>query len=351
MLLPYSLASSSSASHCAGPTGGTAPLGDWRVADIVTDTIQRFREVRRAQGTGIVGVNRNVRQLRAVFNFAIRAGYMAQTPFRRGSESVVKLSPEPTRSRRLNADIDEAGTLLTACYPHLRAVVEAALETGMRKGEILSLQWRQVEGMTVEDATIIWGPRAEVVLPASKTKTRRDRRIPISSRLRGVLDMRRFDPAGQPMPVDAYVFGNAIGQRVQNVNRAWTTAILKGHGHEPRYTETANLTPDSRAALAAIDLHFHDLRREAGSRWLEGGVPLHTVRDWLGHTSIAQTSTYLAGTMKTQHDAMRQFEERRSDLQKIATDAGTEGRKRPRSAAGREDKLNKNAVGRDTRIM
>jgi integrase len=60
--------------------------------------------------------------------------------------------------------------------------------------------------------------------------------------------------------------------------------------------------------LEAIDLHFHDLRREAGSRWLEGGVPLHTVRDWLGHTSIAQTSTYLASTMATAHDAMARFD-------------------------------------------
>ena len=32
-------------------------------------------------------------------------------------------------------------------------------------------------------------------------------------------------------------------------------------------------------------------------------MPLHTIRDWLGHTNIAQTSTYLAGTAKTQHDA------------------------------------------------
>jgi integrase len=69
------------------------------------------------------------------------------------------------------------------------------------------------------------------------------------------------------------------------------TAVLKAHGHKPTFTKTANLSTESRAALESIDLHLHDLRREAGSRWLEGGVPLHTVRDWLGHTSIAQTST------------------------------------------------------------
>jgi integrase len=47
------------------------------------------------------------------------------------------------------------------------------------------------------------------------------------------------------------------------------------------------LTPTSRAAYAAVGLHFHDLRREAGSRWLEGGVPLHKVRDRLGHANGA----------------------------------------------------------------
>ncbi|HYB96410.1 MAG TPA: tyrosine-type recombinase/integrase [Vicinamibacterales bacterium] len=67
------------------------------------------------------------------------------------------------------------------------------------------------------------------------------------------------------------------------------------------------------------DLHFHDLRREAGSRWLEGGVPLQTVRDWLGHTNVAQTSTYLASTLQGQHDVMARFEQVRATLQQSAT--------------------------------
>ena len=333
------------------PTSGSAPLGDWRVTDIVTDTIERFREVRRAQGTGPVGVNRNVRSLRALFNWAIRVGYVEDTPFKRGTESVVKLWPEPKRSRRLDTDTNEEARLLAACNPFLRADIEAALETGMRRGEILSLQWHQIAGMKVDASTIAWASRAEVVLPFGKTKTRRHRRIPISTRLRAVLELRRFDPAGAPLPSTAYVFGNAIGGHVKDITRAWTTAVLKAYGHTPTYTKTKNLTPESRAVLASIDLHFHDLRRECGSRWLEGGVPLHTIRDWLGHTSIAQTSTYLAGTMKTQHDAMRQYEERRASLQELATDSETGGRKRQRTAARRERKPNKTAVGRQPTVM
>lgn len=332
-------------------TGGSAALGDWRLTDIVTDTIEQFREVRRSQGTGAVGVNRNLGSLRAVFNWALRVGYMATSPFKRASEAVVKLSDEHPRSRRLDADADEETKLLAAAGPHLRTVAEAALETGMRRGEILSLQWLQVDGLKMDGSAVTWAPRAELVLPWTKTKTRRDRRIPISSRLKAILEMRRFDPAGGQMAANCYVFGNEIGQQVQGIKRAWQTAVLKAHGHTPRYTKTANLTPESQAALDAINLHFHDLRREAGSRWLEGGVPLHTIRDWLGHTSIAQTSTYLAGTMQTQHDAMKQFEKHRAALQELATGSKTGGRKRLRSAVKSDRRPNKTAVGRDGAIM
>ena len=152
-------------------------------------------------------------------------------------------------------------------------------------------------------------------------------------------------PAGEPIPVYGYVFGNEIGGRVQSNLRAWNTAVLKAHGHTPTYTKTAQLSAASRADLKGVNLHFHDLRREAGSRWLEGGVPLHTVRDWLGHSNISQTSTYLSGTIKTQHDAMRQFEERRVTLQKFANEVVTGGRKRLSPAKVRDNRPNRTATG------
>lgn len=363
------------------PVGGDAKLGDWRVTDIATDTVERFREIRRGQGVSPAGVNRNLQSLRAMFNWAIRVGYLESTPFKRHSLAVVKISKadEPPRARRLNPDTNEEAQLLAACGPHLRAVVECALETGMRRGEILSLQWSQIEGATIErdevpardldlhllQLALKWVTRAEIVLPASKTKTRRDRRIPISTRLRAVLAMRRFDPKGDPLPADASVFGNAIGQRVGDVGRAWETAVLRSHSQQPKFTETCNLTAESRGALAAIDLHFHDLRREAGSRWLEGGVPIHVVRDWLGHTSIAQTSTYLAGSVRVQHDAMTMYEQRRAgadtpverggesgvSVALCGTSSGTGGRKSSRSSKRATKTPNENADGRETRIM
>jgi len=75
----------------------------------------------------------------------------------------------------------------------LHDIITAALETGMRRGEILSLQWHQVRLF----------PRAEIFLPATKTKTKRDRRVPISTVLRTIIERRKVDPAGETLPADA----------------------------------------------------------------------------------------------------------------------------------------------------
>jgi len=289
--------------------GITLAFGDWPVNDITTDTIDLFQETRRVVTTvpgakpahkprrvgGKVGTNRNLTFLRAAYNWCVRKGVVERTPFKRGTESVVQFDKELARERRLEGD--EAERLLKACQvqthqKHLYALVTAAIETGARKGELLSLQVSQLR----------WGTRPEIVFRGAKTKTSKPRTVPMSSDLRKVLEMRLHDPDGEPLPPTAYVFGNELGQRIRTIKTAWQTACR-------------------RAGI--VDLHFHDLRREAGSRWLEGGVPLHTVRDWLGHTDIAQTSTYLATTFRTQHDAMAAYERRR--LQMIANEVGTSG--------------------------
>ena len=43
----------------------------------------------------------------------------------------------------------------------------------------------------------------------------------MSSGLRAVLEMRRTDPTGQPLPPEAYVFGNGVGERLTSIKTAW----------------------------------------------------------------------------------------------------------------------------------
>jgi len=148
--------------------------------------------------------------------------------------------------------------------------------------------------------------------------------------------MRRFDPDGEPWPPAAYVFGDAAGRQVTWVKgrTPWREAVLAAHGITVEYRKGTHLFTDRcQDAFQRINLHFHDLRRECGSRWLEGGVPIQVVRDWLGHTNVAQTSTYLAGTAGTQTDAMRRFEEHQQRLQEMAGQGQNRHRGGPRSAA------------------
>ena len=131
-----------------------------------------------------------------------------------------------------------------------------------------------------------------------------------------------------------------------------STTVLRAHGLPPTYVAGANLSPATREALREINLHFHDLRREAGSRWMDAGVPLATIQRWLGHANVSQTSTYLAGTASSEHEAMRRFEEHReAALQPARNEGVTGGLTRAQAAAGREERPNENAVGREGPIM
>jgi integrase len=287
-----------------GPDG-LRRLGDWRASGVTPDTLKQFKRLRP-----LVAGNRDLALLRAVCNWAVLGGLLPRSPFRIGDVSAVKLSREEPRSRRLHPGEDER--LLLRAAEWLKDIIVAALETGMRKGEILSLQWHQVR----------FTPRAELFLPAQKTKAKKDRRVPISSALERVLQARRHDPAGDPLPPEAFVFGDEIGRGRGGFKHPWERLVLKANGHRPRYVvkvrpnaggklrriRTAALTSESRATLRAIGLHFHDLRREAGSRWMDAGVPLATIQRWLGHANIAQTSTYLGASLGNDERDMRAFE-------------------------------------------
>ena len=260
--------------------GSLRPFKDWPIRDITADTLERFKEVRLAEGRGRgkVAINRNLTLLRACFNWAIHpGGYVTTTPFKIGTVTAVHLFPELARERRLEPGEEER--LLAACGPHLRALVEAALETACRLGELLSLQWRQVR----------WAQN-EIHLPAGKTKARKPRYVPISQRLHAILEMRRLDPDGEEHRPDAYVFGNELGEPVKTIKTAWRLTC-------------------QRAKITG--LHFHDLRREAASRLLEGDVPEQYVQAVLGHADLSTTSKYLATTRKGLHQVMQRYEGRR----------------------------------------
>lgn len=97
------------------------------------------------------------------------------------------------------------------------------------------------------------------------------------------------------------------------LQRHGRTTVLKAHGHTPVWVKGVHrLAPESRAVYQTIDLKFHDLRHEAGSRWLEAGIPLHHVKALLGHANVATTDTYLSADRVHLHESMERAEAGRS---------------------------------------
>jgi integrase len=207
----------------------------------------------------------------------------------------LKREQHARRDRRL--DDGEDAKLLEHAGTHLQRLIIGALETGCRKGELLSLTWRDVNL-----------DRREMTIRAERTKTKTGRVIPISAKLAGILELAKTDPTGKDFTAEDFVFGDVVGHQVTDVKKAWETTVLKAHGHTPKWVRNNSLAPASREAFRAANLTFHDLRHEAGSRLLEAGWPLHNVAHMLGHANIAQTSTYLNATRVGLQDAMRRLD-------------------------------------------
>ena len=261
---------------------GSSPptmFGNKPAADITTGDIEAYRHHRRAQGVSPVTSNHDLKLLRKMFAWGVRERIIPATPFKVGSESVISLDPETPRERRFTSDDDET-RLLRAANPHLRGILVAMLDTCCRPGEILSLQWGDVD---------LAG--RELVIRAEKAKTRRARRLPVSTRLHAVLQMRRTGLDGQPFGPEAYVFGDDTGARVVSIRTAWEAAR-------------------QRAGLE--DFHLADLRHEAASRLEDAGVPTTYVSKFLGHRNLTTTTRYLNATIRGLRQAVETLEASRA---------------------------------------
>ena len=230
-----------------------------------------------------MATNRLLEKFRRLFRWAIEKEILDTSPFSRHGVAVIKLDRKAEHARTRRLECDEEMRLLQHAGPHLHACIVAALETGMRKGEILGLQWQHVH---LDNGTLS--------LPASITKSDESRTVVITPRLEALLHMRQLVPDGQPPLPLAHVFGNAVGDRIKNIRTAWKLTC-------------------QRAGITG--LHFHDLRREAGSRLLETpGVSQHEVRDFLGHQQVTTTNRYLASSPLRLREALRRRDESRTNL-------------------------------------
>ena len=195
-------------------------------------------------------INRHIAILKHMFTKAVEWDMVEEETLKR-VRRVKLLEERNTRLRYLSAE--ECQNLINACDKHLKPIVITALNTGMRKGEILSLKWNNVDlrhGFILLD----------------KTKNGERREIPINETLRNTLTdiIRRLDTS--------YVFHDPnTGGPYNNVQRSFNSALKR-----------ANIT----------DFRFHDLRHTFASHLIMSGVDLTTVKELLGHKTLSMTLRY-----------------------------------------------------------
>lgn len=229
----------------------------------------------------IAAVNRELQLLRAIFNFAKRENLLARSPFDYG-DSLISLSMEKERDRILSHD--EEKRLLAACTDrraHLRALIVTALDTGMRRGELLKLEWPD---LNFEARTI--------TVRALNTKTLQERSVGMTKRVFEELSRLRELSQGKP--------GGHLPPRTNLNLRDGLANFVFG------LSDNFYWSFNSACAEANIpNFRFHDLRHTFTTRAIQAGVPAQVVMKTTGHRQQKTFMRYMNVTTDIASQAAR----------------------------------------------
>jgi integrase len=172
------------------------------------------------------------------------------------------------RKPRLMVTVTEEDNLLAAAAPHLRSIIIAALDSGMRRGEILAQRWEHI------DFT-----RRMLYVTHSKTAGGEAREIPLTERLFADLEARRKSEG------IVFTYENTA---IRLIKTGWKAAIR-------------------RAGLRYF--RFHDLRHTFNTRLLEAGVMQEVRKALMGHSSGEDVnSIYTHVELPVKREAIQKLE-------------------------------------------
>jgi integrase len=220
-------------------------FNDRLLSEITPQHVERFKADRFAKFTRgkqirPATVNRDLACLKNMFFKAIEWGYLEKHPMK----GVALLKEPPGRLRFLT--MEEAGRLLRELPEETGQVVMFALNTGMRKSEILDLQWKNVD-------------MDQRLISVELTKTNERRVVPMNDQ---------------------------VYQLLQNLekHRAGSELVFP----EGRVNIRKNFHAGMKRA-GIIDFRLHDCRHSFASHLVMSGASLKVVQQLLGHKDIKMT--------------------------------------------------------------
>ncbi len=176
----------------------------------------------------------------------------------------VKLFREDKRLRFLS--VEESQSLVSVCDERLMPVVVTALNSGMRRAEILNLKWDNVD--------LVHG-----FILLDKTKNGERREIPINGTLRETLNR---------LPRRFVEIEREDGQKEKE--------LVPHVFHDPKtlkpYIDLKRSFASALKTAKIRDFYFHDLRHTFASQLVMAGVDLVAVKELLGHKDIKMTLRY-----------------------------------------------------------
>ncbi|HEY9826494.1 MAG TPA: site-specific integrase [Stenomitos sp.] len=221
-------------------------LCQYKATALTGKLFAEWRDRRSQQVTGST-VNREIDILSHAINTARKEwGIHISNPV----EMIRRPKHNKSRERRLS--VDEESKLLLQLQtktrnPWIKHVVVFAIETGMRRGEILSLTWSNVD-LNKRVARLV------------DTKNGEGRSVPLTLKATALLQ-------ALPRSIDGRVFATTA----EAVKLAFARAV-------------------ERAKID--DLHFHDLRHEGVSRLFEKGLNVMEVASISGHKTLQMLKRY-----------------------------------------------------------
>ncbi len=270
-----------------------------KAIDITTDEINEYILERKSEGMSNATINRELSALKTMFSLGVKSKPPKVMPQPKGW---IELLPE-NNVRTGYFEHGEYLKLLNALPEYLKPVFTIAYHFGMRKEEILSLTWRQVdlvEGM--------------ITLEAVSTKTNEARIIPLMSEPLETI-MRQQEIRDKRYPKCPFVFFRN-GQRITDFREAWETALRKC-GYNPTFKckDCGRVTEfpegEDKDDLKSIskkevrtcqhchsdklkkhDKIFHDLRRTAVRNMIRAGIPEKVAMSISGHKTRSVFDRY-----------------------------------------------------------